>query len=57
MAFTKKRVPWFARRDRALEGLLKQNGLPCGKLPRVRRDIGRRDETIENSQGARLKMT
>ena len=42
--------------SRKLEGLLKQNGLLYEEILHLRREIKKRDETIENLQGARLKM-
>jgi hypothetical protein len=42
--------------SRKLEGLLKQNGLLYEEILHLRREIRKRDETIENLQGARLKM-
>ena len=42
--------------SRKLEGLLKQNGLLYEEILYLRREVKKRDETIENLQGARLRM-
>ena len=41
--------------SRRLEGLLKQNGLLYEEILCLRREIRKRDETIENFQGSRLR--